>query len=260
MVGPDRRDAAVGKVTRPGRHPGPPVTDHGRQLHRSCRCRPNDLAPARRLRSRHHQLHRPRADWCRRGRGVRPGRVLQGRPGSRRPWLCQAARLAARAGSWCRLPGAGGLEQPAHDHPGRGVRRSGWPVWHPVAGTGHRCPHCPDALEPGDGSIVTTLFPARLVIMRQREAAATRAVLEARRMHGKKPPHRAMLPMTLASAGFLRVPTSLPPEVATPERVMAITGCGGRSNWRSSASRAAWTSTAWSPGNRSWPEAGCWHI
>ncbi len=58
--------------------------------------------------------------------------------------------------------------------------------------------------------------------MRQHEAAATRAVRAARRKHGKKPPHRALLPMTLASAGFLMVLTSLPPEEATPERVMAI--------------------------------------
>ena len=66
------------------------------------------------------------------------------------------------------------------------------------------------------------LLPARLVIMRQHEATATRAVRAARRKHGKNPPHRALLPMTLASAGFLMVLTSLRPEVATPERVMAI--------------------------------------
>ncbi len=66
------------------------------------------------------------------------------------------------------------------------------------------------------------LFPARLVIMRQHEATVARAVREARRKHSKKPPHRALLPMTLASAGFLMVLTSLPPDVATPDRVMAI--------------------------------------
>ncbi len=74
----------------------------------------------------------------------------------------------------------------------------------------------------GTGRLSRPLLPARLVIMRQHEAAATRAVRAARRKHGKNPPHRALLPMTLASAGFLMVLTSLPPEVAAPERVMAI--------------------------------------
>ena len=66
------------------------------------------------------------------------------------------------------------------------------------------------------------LFPARLIIMRQSEVATERAVRAARRHHSKKRAHLVMQPMTLASGGFPMVLTSLPPEVATPDRIMAI--------------------------------------
>ena len=73
----------------------------------------------------------------------------------------------------------------------------------------------------GQGRPSRRLFPARLVIMRQTEVAGERATRVAKRQHSKKRSHMALLPMTLASARFLMVLTSLPPEVATPAQVLA---------------------------------------
>lgn len=74
----------------------------------------------------------------------------------------------------------------------------------------------------GQGRQSRGLFPARLVIMRQHEAAAERALRAAKRHHDRQRPKQALLPMTLSSARFLMVLTSLPPDVASLEEVMAL--------------------------------------
>jgi len=74
----------------------------------------------------------------------------------------------------------------------------------------------------GQGRRSRRLFPARLVIMRQHDAAGERAIRAAKRQHSRKRSQMAMLPMTLTSANYLMVLTSLSPDVATAARVMAI--------------------------------------
>lgn len=65
------------------------------------------------------------------------------------------------------------------------------------------------------------LFPARLVVMRQHGTVADRAVRAARRQHSKTRSHKVLQPMTLASAGYLMVLTSLPPARASADEVLA---------------------------------------
>ncbi len=62
----------------------------------------------------------------------------------------------------------------------------------------------------GQGRKPRRLFPARLIVFRQHEEATARAVRLAQRQHGKKRSDMALQPMTLASARFLMVLTSLP--------------------------------------------------
>ncbi len=66
------------------------------------------------------------------------------------------------------------------------------------------------------------LFPARLVVLRQHETVAERAQRAARRRHNKKRSRQALLPMTLSSAGFLLVLTSLPVEEVPAERALGL--------------------------------------
>ena len=72
----------------------------------------------------------------------------------------------------------------------------------------------------GQGRRPRQLFPARLVIMRQHEAAGERAVRAAKRQHSKKRSHMALQPLTLTSANYLMVLTSLSPELVTAAQVM----------------------------------------
>ena len=72
------------------------------------------------------------------------------------------------------------------------------------------------------GSQPRDLFPARLVVLRQHEAVAQRAQRAARRRHNKKRSRQVLLPMTLCSAGFLLVLTSLPVEEVSAERVLGL--------------------------------------
>ena len=65
------------------------------------------------------------------------------------------------------------------------------------------------------------LFPARLIIFRQHEEASARAVRTAERQHSKKRFGMALQPMTLASARFLMVLTSLPADKATAAEALA---------------------------------------
>ena len=74
----------------------------------------------------------------------------------------------------------------------------------------------------GPGRRPRSLFPARLVIMRQNTAAAERATKAARRQHSRKHPDQALKPMTLTSANYLMILTSLTPEAATVARIMEI--------------------------------------
>ncbi len=66
------------------------------------------------------------------------------------------------------------------------------------------------------------LFPARLVIMRQRAAAGERATQVAKRQHSKTRSNMTLKPMTLVSANYLMVLTSLSSEEVTAARVMAV--------------------------------------
>lgn len=74
----------------------------------------------------------------------------------------------------------------------------------------------------GPGRRPRHLFPARLVIMRQNTAAAERATKAARRQHNRKHPNQALKSMTLTSANYLMILTSLTPEAATVARIMEI--------------------------------------
>lgn len=62
----------------------------------------------------------------------------------------------------------------------------------------------------GQGRKPRRLFPARLIIIRQHEEASARAVRAAKRQHSKRGSGMALQPMTLTSAKFLMVLTSLP--------------------------------------------------
>lgn len=73
----------------------------------------------------------------------------------------------------------------------------------------------------GQGRKPRRLFPARLIIFRQHDAASDRAVRAAKRQHSKKRSGMALQPMTLASARFLMVLTSLPTDMATAPDVLA---------------------------------------
>jgi hypothetical protein len=66
----------------------------------------------------------------------------------------------------------------------------------------------------GQGREPRWLFPARLIIFRRHEEVSARAVRVAERQHSKKRSGMALQPMTLASARFLMVLTSLPPDPA----------------------------------------------
>lgn len=74
----------------------------------------------------------------------------------------------------------------------------------------------------GQGRRPRRLFPARLVVMRQHVAAGERATRAAKRQHSKTRSNVALKPMTLTSANYLMVLTSLLPEAATAARVMAV--------------------------------------
>ncbi len=73
----------------------------------------------------------------------------------------------------------------------------------------------------GQGRKPRRLFPARLIVFRQHEEAGTRAVRVAERQHSKKRSGMALQPMTLASARFLMVLTSLPADKVTAAEVLA---------------------------------------
>ena len=74
----------------------------------------------------------------------------------------------------------------------------------------------------GQGRNSRRLFPARLIIMRQHEAASERATRAVRQQHRKTRGHMTLQPLTLTSANYLMVLTSLSPGAATAARVMAI--------------------------------------
>ena len=65
------------------------------------------------------------------------------------------------------------------------------------------------------------LFPARLIVVRQHQAASTRELRAVREKHRKQRWHGTMQPLTLASAGYLMVLTSLPAETASAAEVLA---------------------------------------
>jgi hypothetical protein len=73
----------------------------------------------------------------------------------------------------------------------------------------------------GQGRKPRRLFPARLIIFRQHEEASARAVRAAKRQHSKKRSGMSLQAMTLASARFLMVLTSLPAGEATASAVLA---------------------------------------
>ena len=73
----------------------------------------------------------------------------------------------------------------------------------------------------GQGRKPRRLFPARLIVFRQHEEASARAVRAAKRQHSKKRSDMALQPMTLASARFLMVLTSLPADKATAVEALA---------------------------------------
>ena len=74
----------------------------------------------------------------------------------------------------------------------------------------------------GKGRKPRRLFPARLIIFRQHEEASARAVRAAKRQHSKKRSGMALQAMTLTSARFLMVLTSLPAETVTAAAVLAV--------------------------------------
>lgn len=65
------------------------------------------------------------------------------------------------------------------------------------------------------------LFPARLIIFRPHEEAGARAIRVAKRQHSKKQSGMTLQPMTLASARFLMVLTSLPADQAAATEALA---------------------------------------
>ena len=73
----------------------------------------------------------------------------------------------------------------------------------------------------GQGRKPRRLFPAQLIIFRQHDAASDRAVRAAKRQHSRKRSGMALQPMTLASARFLMVLTSLPADMAAASDVLA---------------------------------------
>lgn len=73
----------------------------------------------------------------------------------------------------------------------------------------------------GQGRKPRRLFPARLIVFRQHEETSARAVSVAERQHSKKRSGMALQPMTLASARFLMVLTSLPADKATAAEALA---------------------------------------
>ena len=73
----------------------------------------------------------------------------------------------------------------------------------------------------GRGRKPRRLFPARLIIFRQREEASPRAVRVAERQHSKKRSVMELQPMTLVSARFLMVLTSLPADKAAAAEALA---------------------------------------
>lgn len=73
----------------------------------------------------------------------------------------------------------------------------------------------------GQGRKPRRLFPARLIIFRQHEEASARAVRAVKRQHSKKRSGMILQPMTLISAKFLMVVTSLPAGTVTASAVLA---------------------------------------
>lgn len=73
----------------------------------------------------------------------------------------------------------------------------------------------------GKGRTPRRLSPARLIVFRQQEEASIRAVLAAKRQHSKKRSSMALQPMTLTSAKFLMVLTSLPASSVAASAVLA---------------------------------------
>lgn len=65
------------------------------------------------------------------------------------------------------------------------------------------------------------LFRARLVVMRKDEQASAQAEQAIRRSHNRRRKHCVLQPLTVASAGFLMVLTSLPPEAASAADILA---------------------------------------
>ncbi|MGR3715229.1 MAG: transposase [Thermohalobaculum sp.] len=73
----------------------------------------------------------------------------------------------------------------------------------------------------GRGHKPRRLFPARLIVFRQQEEASTRAIRAAKRQHSRKRSGMALQPMTLSSARFLMVLTSLPASSVAASAVLA---------------------------------------
>jgi len=73
----------------------------------------------------------------------------------------------------------------------------------------------------GKGRKPRQLFPARLVVFRQHEAASARAIRTAKRQHSKRRSGMALQPMTLTSAKYLMVLTSLPTDAVAASAVLA---------------------------------------
>jgi hypothetical protein len=76
----------------------------------------------------------------------------------------------------------------------------------------------------GQGRNPRRLFPARLIIFRQREEANARAVRAAKRQHNMKRSGMALPAVTLASARFLMVLTSSLADKATASGALAAYG------------------------------------
>ncbi len=65
------------------------------------------------------------------------------------------------------------------------------------------------------------LFRARLIVMRKDEQASAQTEQAIRRCHNRQRKHCLLQPLTAASAGFLMVLTSLPPEAALAAGTLA---------------------------------------
>lgn len=94
----------------------------------------------------------------------------------------------------------------------------------------------------GPGRRSKPLFTARLIVMRQHEAAGERALRATQRRRNRCGMGKSVQPLTLASTGYLMVLTSLPADTASIAEVLVLLlrywpciGSGGRWNSASSA-------------------------